>query len=86
MGTHGELLLRILDGRSDANIEFSDLRSLLLHLGFDERTRGSHHIFRRIDVEERLNLQRQGSKAKPYQVRQVRALILRYQLGERTDV
>jgi predicted RNA binding protein YcfA (HicA-like mRNA interferase family) len=86
MGTQSKLLLRILDGRSDANIEFSDLRSLLLHLGFEERTRGSHHIFRRLDVEERLTLQRQGSKAKPYQVRQVRAVILRYRLGERIDV
>ena len=86
MGTHGKLLRRILEGRSDANIDFSDLRALLLHLGFEERTRGSHHIFRRADVEERINLQRQGNKAKPYQVRQVRAVILRYGLGEVTDV
>lgn len=86
MGTHGKLLRRILEGRSDANFDFSDLRALLLHLGFEERTRGSHHIFRRADVEERINLQRQGNKAKPYQVRQVRAVILRYRLGEVTDV
>lgn len=46
----------------------------------------SHHIFRRTDVEERINLQRQGNKAKPYQVRQVRAVILRYRLGEVSDV
>ncbi|MGH8651031.1 MAG: type II toxin-antitoxin system HicA family toxin [Gammaproteobacteria bacterium] len=86
MGRHSKLLQRILDGRSDANIDFQDLRALLLHLGFAERTRGSHHIFRRTDVEERINLQRQGSKAKPYQVCQVRAVILRYRLGETTDV
>ena len=86
MGTHGKLLRRIFEGRSDANIDFSDLRALLLHLGFEERTRGSHHIFRRADVEERINLQRQGNKAKPYQVRQVRTVILRYRLGEVTDV
>ncbi len=86
MGTHGKLLRRILEGRSDANIDFSDLRALLLHLGFEERTRGSHHIFRRADVEERINLQRQGNNVKPYQVRQVRAVILRYGLGEVTDV
>jgi hypothetical protein len=58
MGTHGKLFRRILEGRSDANIDFSDLRALLLHLGFEERTRGSHHIFRRVDIEERINLQR----------------------------
>ncbi|MGH6636802.1 MAG: type II toxin-antitoxin system HicA family toxin [Gammaproteobacteria bacterium] len=75
-----------MKARSDANIDFSDLRALLLHLGFEERTRGSHHIFRRADVEERINLQRQGNEAEPYQVRQVRAVILRYRLGEVTDV
>jgi predicted RNA binding protein YcfA (HicA-like mRNA interferase family) len=50
-------------------------------LGFDERTRGSHHFFRRPGVEERINLQRDGKHAKVYQVRQVRAVILRYRLG-----
>jgi predicted RNA binding protein YcfA (HicA-like mRNA interferase family) len=65
-----------------ANIAFDDLRALLLRLGFEERTRGSHHIFRRSNVEERINLQREGSQAKPYQVRQVRLVILRYRLGE----
>lgn len=81
MAKHGELLARILKGGSDANIAFEDLRLLLLHLGFDERTRGSHHIFRRSDVEDRINLQRDGKQAKPYQVRQVRGVILRYRLG-----
>jgi predicted RNA binding protein YcfA (HicA-like mRNA interferase family) len=85
MGTHGKLVRRILEGRSDANIDFSDLRALLLHLGFEERTKGSHHIFRRADVEERINLQREGNKAKPYLIRQVRAVILRYKLREMTD-
>lgn len=79
------LLRQILEGRSDANIGFGDLRALLRHLGFQERTRGSHHIFRRAGVEERINLQREGSKAKPYQVRQVRSVILRYRLGELPD-
>jgi predicted RNA binding protein YcfA (HicA-like mRNA interferase family) len=86
MEIHDKLLRRILEGRSDANIDFSDLRALLLHFAFEERTRGSHHIFRRDGVEERINLQKQGSKAKPYQVRQVRAVILRYRLGEISDV
>ena len=77
---HENLLRRILGGRSDANIRFSDLRQLLLHLGFDERVRGSHHIFRRKGVRELINLQRDGSHAKPYQVRQVRRIFLRYRL------
>ena len=77
MNRNDELEQRILSGRSDANIRFSDLRTFLLRLGFVERTRGSHHIFRREDVRERINLQRHGSHAKPYQVRQVRRMILR---------
>jgi hypothetical protein len=32
-------------------------------------------------VEEIINLQPAGSKAKPYQVKQVRGIILKYQLG-----
>lgn len=75
---HGnELEQRILSGRSDANIRFNDLRMFLLRLGFNERTRGSHHIFRKAGVRERINLQRYGSHAKPYQVRQIRRMLLR---------
>ena len=58
------------------------LRSLLEALGFHERIRGSHHIFTRSDVIEIINLQPKGAKAKSYQVRQVRQLILKYNLGE----
>lgn len=61
------------------------LRQLLLHLGFDERVRGDHHIFSKEGVNEILNLQPRGSKAKPYQVKQVRNIIVRYKL-ERQDV
>jgi virulence-associated protein VapD len=75
-----ELLLRILHGTSDANISFNDLRHLLRRLGFEERIQSSHHIFRKAGVEEKINLQREGNKAKAYQVRQVRAVILKYGL------
>jgi hypothetical protein len=44
------------------------------------RTRGSHHIFRRQGVRELINLQRERGKAKVYQVRQVRQVIVRYGL------
>ncbi len=62
-------------------IGFDDLRGVLLHLGFAERVRGSHHLFFKTGIEELINLQRSGSKAKPYQVRQLRAVITRYGLG-----
>ena len=44
------------------------------------RVRGSHHIFRREGVTERINLQRDNGQAKLYQVRQVRRVILKYGL------
>lgn len=71
---------RILLGSSDANINFNDLRRLLVELGFDERIKGSHHIFAVTGIEEIVNLQPRGSKAKAYQVRQVRNIILKYRL------
>lgn len=76
-----KLILRILSGTSDANIAFQDLHGLLIHLGFEERIKGSHHMFRRSGIEEKINLQKDGDKAKPYQIRQVRAVILKYKLG-----
>ena len=75
-----KILEKILRGTSDANINFEDLRQLLNNLGFDERIRGSHHIFTQTGVMERINLQREGSKAKPYQVRQVRKILATYKL------
>ena len=76
-----KLVDKILRGTSDANISFAELCELLHHLDFDERIRGSHHIFRKPGIEEKLNLQRDDGKAKVYQVRQVRAVILRHRLG-----
>lgn len=81
MGQQEKLLSRILQGASDANIVFEEACHLLRRLGFDERIRGSHHVFRKSGIQEKINLQCDGSKAKAYQVRQVRAIILKYRLG-----
>ena len=81
MGKHRELLDKILLGGSDASIDFKDLCGLLIQLGFAERIRGSHHVFRRAGIEDHVNLQSAGRHAKVYQVRQVRGVILRYRLG-----
>lgn len=80
MPRYERVLERILRGQSDANIDFGDLQNILLRLGFNERIRGSHHIFTRSDVEEILNLQPNGSKAKAYQVRQVRGVLIKYRM------
>jgi len=82
MGNFKKTLNKVLGGRSDANILFSDLCNLLTHFGFEIRIRGSHHIFRRADIEEKINLQKEDNHAKPYQVRQVRRIIFKYKLGE----
>lgn len=73
-------LEKLLRGGSDANIRFADLRNLLLKLGFEERIKGSHHIFTLEGREAALNLQPDGSKAKAYQVRQVRRIITEHKL------
>ncbi len=85
MSKYNRLLLQILRGTSDANISFEELCQLLRRLGFDERIRGSHHIFTKEGVEEILNLQPKGKHAKPYQVKQVRYVILKYRLGGQDD-
>ncbi|MEW6618488.1 MAG: type II toxin-antitoxin system HicA family toxin [bacterium] len=87
MDKYEELMIKILRGTSDANIHFSELCHLLKKFGFDERIKGDHHIFTKDGIEEILNLQPKGSKSKPYQVKQVRNLILKYKLNlEEEDV
>ncbi len=85
MSKFDKLLHQILSGASDKNIAFADLCRLLHRLGFDERIRGDHHIFTKDDVEEILNLQPRGAKAKPYQVKQARNIIIKYRLAMQYD-
>ncbi|MEI7767458.1 MAG: type II toxin-antitoxin system HicA family toxin [Phycisphaerae bacterium] len=69
----------VCSGRSDTNVRFLDLRRLLTGLGFAERIKGSHHIYSHEAIPEILNLQPVGGgKAKPYQVKQVRQVVLKY--------
>ncbi len=85
MGKYDKLLIKILRGSSDANISFSELCNLLKVFGFNDRIRGDHHIFTKSDIVEILNLQPMGSKGKPYQVKQVRNIILKYNLNLGVD-
>jgi hypothetical protein len=70
MSKHEKLLIRLLTGNSDQNIEFKDLVSLLTKFGFELRIRGSHHIFFKEGIIEIINVQPIGSKAKAYQIKQ----------------
>ena len=79
-------ILKILSGASDKNINFTEIVTVLYHLNFEERIKGSHHIFYRKDIENIINLQpAKDGKAKPYQVKQVRDIILKYRLLMKQD-
>jgi hypothetical protein len=80
MDRHEKLFKHILMGKGDANVPFDGLCQLLRRLRFEDRIRGDHHIFSRSDIPEIINLQPKGTKAKTYQVKQVRDLILRHGL------
>lgn len=75
-----KILMNVLSGVKDSNIAFSDLQKLLAHLGFQLRIKGSHHIYWKDDIEEIINIQSDGGKAKAYQVKQIRNVILKYKL------
>jgi len=78
MSSSDKTLTQVLTAQADANIRFTELRHLLVRLGFSERIRGDHFIYTREGIGEIINLQPRAGKAKPYQVRQVRALIVKY--------
>lgn len=80
MGKYSKLLVKILSGRSDNNIRFNDICNLLSKLGFELRTKGSHHIFYMAGIQEIINIQEIDGNAKPYQVKQIRELIITYKL------
>jgi hypothetical protein len=66
---------------NDLNVANNDRLTALNDFGFSVRIKGDHHIYYREGIEEIINLQplRDG-KAKAYQVKQVRVIILKYKL------
>lgn len=82
MSRAAKLLVQLLDPAAEQRVRFDDLVHVLRRLGFAERrVGGSHRVFARAGVAEIVNLQpRRDGTAKPYQVRQVRRLILSYGL------
>jgi predicted RNA binding protein YcfA (HicA-like mRNA interferase family) len=76
-----KIIKKILSGSSDANIRFNDLQKLIISLGFNERIRGDHHIYSKTGILEIINIQpKKNGKSKPYQVRQIRDIIIGYKL------
>lgn len=82
MTKHEKFLKRLMSGQADTTISFGDMCLLLQRLGLGLRVRGDHHIFTGEDIVEIINLQPNGSLAKPYQVKQVRNLLRKYCLNE----
>jgi predicted RNA binding protein YcfA (HicA-like mRNA interferase family) len=81
MGKLEKIFWQLMRGNADQNIGFDDLVFLLESLGFEKRIKGSHHVFSKEGVEEIINIQPAGGKAKPYQVKQVRGIVLKYRLS-----
>lgn len=81
MGQFEKLMFSILSGSKDRDIRFDDLCRVLESCGFQSRVKGSHHIYTHDDVQEIINIQPDGSYAKPYQVKQVRQVVVKYRLG-----
>jgi len=75
-----KILNSILLGRQDKNIRFDDLRKILMQLGFKERIKGDHFIYKYHGIPERVNIQPDGNMAKGYQVRQIRTILMKYEL------
>jgi predicted RNA binding protein YcfA (HicA-like mRNA interferase family) len=74
------LLRRLLDG-SYTNVKFNDFQRLAEACGFElDRVAGSHHIYAHPDVPVKLSIQSVRGDAKPYQLRQFRQLVERYDL------
>ncbi len=82
MSKKEKLREKILSGKHDKNIDFDDLCAFAQQVGFSKRTGGKHGtIFYKDGIPDILNLQpRADGKAKTYQVRQVREIVLAYNL------
>lgn len=80
MATIEKLIQLIMAGTNDRNIKFKDLQKILEVLGFQCRIKGDHFIYWKEGIDEIINIQPAGNMAKPYQVKQIRNNILKYQM------
>lgn len=81
MSQYEKLLLKILLGNQDSSISFVELQKVLDILGFQCRIKGDHFVYTKDGIPEIVNIQPKGNKAKAYQVKQVRNVIIKYKLG-----
>lgn len=81
MGKLEKILWQVLRAGADQNVAFDDLAYLLEGMGFEKRIKGSHHLFSKVGIDEIINIQPDGNKSKSYQVKQIRAIIIKYHLA-----
>ncbi|MBR5375743.1 MAG: type II toxin-antitoxin system HicA family toxin [Lachnospiraceae bacterium] len=81
MGKYNRILIEVLSGQKDNNINFNDLCNLLEKLGGDCRIRGDHHIFSFKNLPDNINIQPKGNKAKAYQIKQIRQFLTYNKIG-----
>jgi len=84
MSKTDKLILKVLTGNADNNFPMDELKRLLFILGFLERKgAGSHTLYKKEGITDLINIQNsKGGKAKPYQVRQIREIILKHKLAQ----
>ena len=71
----------VIGGKSDNNINYTDFINLLIDLWFTfRRQRGSHKMYCHNAINAFMNIQKDGSKAKAYQVEQLRSIIIKHNL------
>lgn len=71
----------VISGKSDYNIRFADFQNLIVDLGFGFKgQKGSHMSYYHSGINERMIIQNDGSKAKGYQVKQLRRIIIKHGL------
>lgn len=87
MSRRQKFLTQLLSGQHDQDLDFTALCFLLETLGFEKRIRGSHHLFSRMGLAELINIQpTTGNAVKPYQAKQVRAILLKYRSALGLDI
>jgi len=82
--TH-KLLEQILRGDADTNVKFSGMVQLLKRLAFGNALREAIAFFGAME-SRKSNLQPHAGKCQPYQVKQVRNVIINYRLAGEADV
>ena len=80
MTKNEKILLEIILFKNDRGIKFYDLCEALEYLGFQKRIKGDHFIYYREGIEEIINIQPDKNMAKAYQVKQVRNILLKYNM------